>query len=138
MESYGIPHHGTVKAAQKAARTREASSGGVVEPKTQTTICDDHKAQYFQSGYEAGKKDALDPSLTTEARITGAAAMRQEAYDRGLSAGESRALGEAADRLREWMGAAFSTPTTEAAVRVVRGESTPSLKRVITEENPLA
>lgn len=28
--------------------------------KTQTTICDEHKAQYFNSGYEAGKKDGYD------------------------------------------------------------------------------
>jgi hypothetical protein len=30
------------------------------EVPSQETICDEHKAQYFQSGYEAGKKDAID------------------------------------------------------------------------------
>jgi hypothetical protein len=37
----------------------DPASGGVV-PKTQTTICDEHKAAYFKSGYEAGLRDEVD------------------------------------------------------------------------------
>lgn len=29
-------------------------------PPSQETICDEHKAQYFDSGYEAGNKDATE------------------------------------------------------------------------------
>ncbi len=42
-------------------RDHETSAHGV----TQETKCDDHKAQYFNSGYEAGLKDAADPQGCT-------------------------------------------------------------------------
>jgi hypothetical protein len=31
------------------------------QPKTQETMCDEHKAEYFRSGYEAGKKETMEP-----------------------------------------------------------------------------
>jgi hypothetical protein len=37
--------------------------------KSQETICDEHKAQYFYSGYEAGKRDALEETQPGPARL---------------------------------------------------------------------
>jgi hypothetical protein len=96
LVGYGVP------AAAEADTTAEYFKTGL---KTQTTICDEHKAEYFKSGYEKGKLEA-----------------------------DELLMKAACHRLRVWMSSAFTQATVDAAVRVVRGEVIRDAREVITGE----
>lgn len=44
--------------------TPEAPEVPLEDQRSQETICDGHKEQYFMSGYEAGKRDAQEAGLS--------------------------------------------------------------------------
>lgn len=118
------------------------------EVKTQATVCDEHKAQYFYSGYDAGKRDAsigetseqiaerrrvlvesmrnrritFDPEPVNTESAPPAGWVRQE--DGCWSSPVTVVLNQVEARVRDYMGRQAPW-TTEGVVRAVQGEFEP-------------
>lgn len=79
------------------------------------------KNEYFKRQFQGTPDSGIPTQRDWGVRARATAVLRQEAYDRGFSAGTHKALDEAEARVRQYMAGHFSEATIGGVVQALRG-----------------